>query len=84
MNKYRFKDGVFTFWTAHYGSWARDARIVFRVREDSTPEKRAEQKSIRCWDRLFPAQEDEIEQWRNSHKDYPVLKVLKDKGEKGK
>ena len=73
LKKYQFQDGVFTFWTAHYGSWKNNARVVFRVREDSIPKVRAEEKGILCWDRILPAKPYEIELWLLSHKDYPLV-----------
>ena len=65
-----FKDGKFEFYTAHYGSWARDMRIVFRVRNDTTAKNRALEKSIEFYDRLLPSTETEIKSWLNSHNDY--------------
>ena len=66
----KFLDGTFTFWTAHYGSWANDKRIIFRVRSDSSPRIRAYQKEIKFYDRILPAQEEEISAWLGSHPDY--------------
>ncbi len=62
--------GTFTFWTAHYGSWAGDKRIVFRVRIDTTPKVRAHQKEIKYYDRLIRSTYDETAAWINSHCDY--------------
>jgi hypothetical protein len=73
LDLYSFKDGRFTFWTAYYGSWANDARVVFRVREDTDPRLRARQKEISNWDRLIPARPNEIKMWIEGHPDYPVL-----------
>jgi hypothetical protein len=72
---YSFRDGNFKFYTAHYGSWAGDKRIVFRVRLDTTPVIRAEQKGIKFYDRLYPASITEVDAWIMSHADYPVLKI---------
>ena len=69
----KFKDGNFTFYTAHYASWARDARIVFRVREDTTPAQRAEEKEIQYYDRLLKSTPEEIIMWLESHRDYNIL-----------
>ena len=44
MKVYQFQDGTFSFFTAEYGSWARDQRIVFRVRTDREPKERAAEK----------------------------------------
>lgn len=44
---YRFADGDFRFYVATFGSWADDARIVFRVRVDRDPHERAGEKGIR-------------------------------------
>ena len=63
----KFNDGNFTFWTATYGSWAGDKVIVFRVREDTTPKKRAEKKGITCYDRLVPSDAGEVAAWLRSH-----------------
>jgi hypothetical protein len=71
-----FEDGKFSFWTAHYGSWAGDKRIVFRVREDRTPKERADEKDIDGWDRILPASPHEEAMWRISH---PTFKPLLDK-----
>lgn len=68
--KYTFKDGVFFFYTAHYGSWARDIRIVFRVRVDRLPKERAEEKEIFYYDRLIPSTQEEIDEWVVSHLDF--------------
>jgi hypothetical protein len=57
----RFRDGEFGFYTAHYGSWANDARVVFRVRTDRNPRERAREKGIQGFDRIVPASEKEIE-----------------------
>ena len=73
---YKFHDGQFRFCTAHYGSWANDQRIVFRVRIDSTPEKRAAEKGIMYYDRLFPSYPDEIQAWKDGHPTYPVLGIV--------
>lgn len=64
---YGFSDGKFSFWTAQYGSWARDRRIVFRVREDNTPLRRAVEKEIANYDRIIPATEAEIDAWEDAH-----------------
>jgi len=58
-----FNDGTFRFFTAHYGSWKNDIRIVFRVRIDRDPQSRAAEKNINQYDRLLPASENEIQQW---------------------
>jgi len=73
---YSFTDGNFRFFTAYYGSWARDKRIVFRVRTDSTPFVRAEQKGIRFYDRIYPSNLTEVELWVKSHCDYTILKTI--------
>ena len=70
--KYVFDDGEFTFYTAHYGSWARDIRIVFRVRIDTTPEKRAAEKGIEFYGRLLPSLPHEIAEWLFVHPDFPI------------
>jgi hypothetical protein len=62
-----FQDGTFGFYAAHYGSWAQDKKIIFRVREDSNPRKRAEEKGIKNYDRIFPATEYEVKRWLDGH-----------------
>lgn len=61
--EYTFVDGIFQFYTAHYGSWNNDRRIVFRVRLDTTPKVRAAQKCIDYYDFLSPSTEAEIALW---------------------
>ena len=63
----RFPDGRFTLYTAQYGSWTNDQRIVFRVRVDRDPHERAGEKGIRDFDRLVPASTQEIAWWLESH-----------------
>ena len=68
-----FSDGNFTFWTAHFGAAFKDARIVFRVRDDNDPETRAGEKGIRrWWDRLLPATEAETAAWMNHKQFFPL------------
>jgi len=67
MNDHEAHPG--TFWTAHYGSWAQDARIVFRVRNDRIPKERAAEKNIMHYDRLYPATPEEISGWNDTHRD---------------
>ena len=69
----KFKDCEFNFYTAHYGSWANDKRIVFRVRNNKFPQNRAEEKRIENYDRIIPATESEIAEWFKSHPDYQIL-----------
>lgn len=71
----KFTDGNFNFYSALYGSWASDKIIVFRVREDTTPKKRAEEKSITCYDRLVPSTPGEVAAWLRSHTD-PRIQVV--------
>jgi len=63
----KFNDGNFTFYSALYGSWAGNKIVVFRVREDSTPEKRAEEKNITCYDRIVPSSPGEVIGWLHGH-----------------
>lgn len=69
----KFKDGLFSFFTADYGSWAHDIRIVFRVREDRDPHERAAEKDIKNYDRLRPSLPEEIQSWIGSHPNFPIL-----------
>ena len=62
-----FSDGLFSFWTAHYGSWAGDKRVIFRVRVDRFPKDRAREKGIVDWDRLLPATDIETGYWKDDH-----------------
>ena len=71
--EYTFKDGKFSFYTAIFGSWNKDRRLVFRVREDSSPRKRAKEKGIKGYDRIFLASNQEIRHWINTHSNYPIL-----------
>lgn len=73
MCVYRFSDGQFEFYTAYYGSWARDIRIVFRVRIDRDPKQRAKEKGIENYDRIIPSTEAETAHWFRTHPDYPVM-----------
>ena len=75
--QYTMPDGVFTFWTAQYGSWANDRRIVFRVRIDTTPNERATEKDIKGYDRLVPATDWETAMWIRGHvfKDDPNCSI---------
>ena len=68
-----FQDGEFSFYTALYGSWANDQKIVFRVRADRDPKERAKEKEIKGWDRIVPATNDEIQAWLASHPTYKEL-----------
>jgi len=69
---YTFKDGQFRFYTALYGSWNHDRRIVFRVRTDTTPKKRACEKSIKYYDRLVPSSMQEISAWLRGHLEFAM------------
>ena len=68
MAWYQFCDGIFEFYTAHCGSYSRDKRIVFRVREDTTPEERAKEKKIENYDLLLPSTDEEVKSWMEGHK----------------
>ena len=54
------------------GSWAGDARIVFRVRADRDPQERAAEKGIRHFDALRISTPREIGRWLISHPDLPI------------
>ncbi len=82
MNLYQFEDGKFEFFTAvNYGKppgprpggapLRRAYGIIFRVRADSWPEKRAREKNI-AFGYLRPSSVKEIEKWMETHPDYPV------------
>ncbi len=68
MRIYRFEDGEFEFFTASLGD---GITITFRVRTDTFPEKRAQEKSI-LFNYLRPASVREIELWMKTHPDYPT------------
>ncbi len=73
MDTYEFEDGKFEFFTAR--SRARltpGVVIIFRVRVDTWPEKRAREKHI-TFDYLRPSSAREIEKWMETHPDYPVV-----------
>jgi hypothetical protein len=69
----RFNDGVFILYTAYYGSWANDRRIVFRVREDRDPYERAAEKDILDFDRVTWSDEHEIAAWVDHHPDHQPI-----------
>jgi hypothetical protein len=80
MKTYVFHDGEFSFWCADAsyavprgdgGGQVRLRTTVFRVRIDTTPEKRAEEKGIEG--RLRPAMHQERDVWFAIHPDYPVI-----------
>ena len=73
---YKFKDGDFRFYSAHYGSWNNDRIIIFRVRMDSNPKKRAEEKSIKYYDLILKATDEEINLWLKTHPDYKILERI--------
>lgn len=73
---YVFHDGKFQFYTAYYGSWANDARLVFRVRTDTDPKTRAQQKDIKYYDRLIPSTGSEIQNWLDGHPDFKVQDII--------
>lgn len=60
---YNFIDGSFVFHVAQYGSWAKDARVVFRVRIDRDKYDRAKEKGIVHYDRIFFATSEMIDRW---------------------
>jgi hypothetical protein len=62
------KKDIFVFYTALYGSWKNDLRVVFRVRADRKPEDRAKEKGIKYYDRLVLSTTEEIQAWINNHK----------------
>jgi len=74
---YTFSDGVFSFHTVIYGSWAGDKRIVFRVRSDRNPIERAAEKQIRNYDRVVPSTQQEIDAWFFSHSGFVGVKIQK-------
>lgn len=65
--KFIFQDGVFTFFAAEYGSYANDAIVVFRVREDRNPKERATEKCIKHYQRLCPCCGRYIQKWFDTH-----------------
>lgn len=70
---YQFNDGRFRLVAAQYGSWANDKRIVFRVREDRGVKERAIEKGIKFYDRVFPATDQEVQQWLDVHPDHKII-----------
>lgn len=79
--KFKFKDGIFSFWVLHDSK----RKVIFRVREDmgnnwKAANLRAEQKGIpgRYWERgegyaTRPADRPEIKLWLDEHPDYPIV-----------
>lgn len=76
MKRYKFHDGIFTFWVAEYGSQFNDAQLVFRVREDAEPKARADQKGIKYYNRIVPAFEWQIQHWMLDHPDFPLQETF--------
>lgn len=70
---FSFNDGHYRFFTAQYGSWAADKRIVYRVQVEKDHFERAREKGITGFDRIFPASDDEIVAWK---KDHPELQTV--------
>ncbi len=66
-SKFIFSDGIFSFWAAKYGSWTNNDTIIYRVRQDTTPEKRAWEKGIKLYDMLVPATAAQIRLWMEAH-----------------
>lgn len=69
MEIYKFDDGYFQFFTACRK--ASSYVIIFRVRRDVWPEKRAREKSIK-FDYIRPSSVMEVKRWLKTHDDYPV------------
>jgi hypothetical protein len=70
----QMKDGSFSFYTANLDP-QHIQQIVFRVREDNTPEKRAKEKGIKFWS-IDPSTSREIAIWYKDHTDLcPKCKV---------
>ncbi|MFA5188149.1 MAG: hypothetical protein WC460_02180 [Patescibacteria group bacterium] len=67
---YTFADGIFSFWEAKIND---KQSIIFRVRNDSTPAKRALEKGISNGISLYPAKKEPVQKWLNSHPDYPII-----------
>jgi uncharacterized membrane protein (UPF0127 family) len=72
---WKFDDGDFTFWTAHYDMWGMKRKAVFRVRTDSDPKTRAAEKAIKYHDRIEPSTQEEILEWMKTHKQYKPLNL---------
>ena len=71
MRTYEFEDGTFEFFTAVVRRKPSYV-IIFRVRTDSWPEKRAREKNI-SFDYLRPSSVREIEKWMETHPSFPVI-----------
>jgi hypothetical protein len=62
---FSFKDGKFKIYTAHFIN--SEIKVVFRVRIDSDPESRAEQKGIRGFYKIIPSHLYEVVEWMLAH-----------------
>lgn len=72
--KYRFADGVFTFWCAQSQI---NSYLVFRAREDSTPFRRADEKGIKATI-FWRARPSDVNSWLDSHPAYPPLELVQE------
>jgi hypothetical protein len=75
VKTHQFFDGKFTFWTVRgsKGIW------TFRVRDDSTPEKRAPEKGLVYHGEkaeFTPASEQEISSWFVGHPSFEAQYLL--------
>lgn len=73
MGIYYFKDGEFRFFTAMYGSWNNDKRIVFRVRTDTTTEATAKENQIVNYDRIVKSSDEEIKTWLSENPQFELI-----------
>ncbi len=71
MEVYQFKDGHFEFFTAATRQ-SPSYVVIFRVRVDTWPEKRAREKSI-AFDYLRPSSVKEIAKWMETHPGFPLV-----------
>ena len=70
MAIYRFNDGEFEFFTA-VSRRTPSYVIIYRVRTDTWPEKRAREKSI-AFDYIRPSSVKEIGKWMETHPDFQL------------
>lgn len=73
MRHYNFSDGVFRFYTAHYGSWAGNKREILRVKSGQNPLVAAAEVGINLFDRFKGSTKEEIEIWLREHPKNPAF-----------
>lgn len=65
---YSFQDGRFSFWEGRIS----DKIVVIRVREDVRPADRWIEKQLPPGIALYPAKEENIQNWLAGHQEYKI------------